>query len=114
MGCILYELATLRHAFEPGCLANLMLKILRGTYPPVSNKYSLDTRLLIQSLLRKKPEDRPSLNSILRKDFLVKIEAEMYKPLPAKSAQQSKVQKQTKKVQNVYRKTAKGSRRNSE
>ena len=51
-----------------------MLKILRGSYPPISNRYSYDLRNLVLSLLRKNPRDRPSLNSILSKRFLKKVE----------------------------------------
>ena len=93
-----------------------MLKILRGSYPPISSKYSADVRILIHSLLQKNPEDRPSLNTILRKDFIQKTEREMHYPKKALERQPSqlRVQTQSKKVQNVYnRKNARG-RRNSE
>ena len=40
LGCILYELTTLRHAFDAKTLRLLINKILRGIYPPVdSTKY---------------------------------------------------------------------------
>ena len=38
MGCVLYELCTLKHAFDAGNVRNLAMKIIRGTYPPVSAK----------------------------------------------------------------------------
>ena len=47
LGCILYELATLKHAFEAGNMKGLMMKILRGTYPPVPTTYSPGLRDLI-------------------------------------------------------------------
>jgi NIMA (never in mitosis gene a)-related kinase len=74
LGCVLYEMATLKHAFEAGCMKNLMLKILRGSYPPISPKYSYDLRNLVAALLRKKPRERPSLASILRKGFIQRAE----------------------------------------
>lgn len=55
-----------------------MLKILRGSYPPVSNRYSYDLRNLVSSLLRKNPRGRPSINSILSKRFIKKIEGNLY------------------------------------
>ena len=118
IGCLFYELTTLKHVFEAGCLKNLMLKIVRGSgYPPISNKYSQDTRTLIGNLLKKNPQDRPSLNSILRKGFMQKIETEMHQPKAAglHFQQSIRVTAQTKKVQNVYnqRRSCKG-RRNSE
>ena len=48
-----------------------MLKILKGNPPPVSNVYSAELRNLIQSLLKKTPVDRPSLNTILRKGIYI-------------------------------------------
>ena len=74
MGCVLYEMSTLKHAFEAGCMKNLMFKIIRGSYPPLSNMYTYDLRNLVASLLKKSPKDRPSINSILRKGFMKKAE----------------------------------------
>jgi NIMA (never in mitosis gene a)-related kinase 1/4/5 len=45
MGCVLYELTTLRHAFEGANMKALVLKIIRGVYPPVPSQYSNDVRL---------------------------------------------------------------------
>ena len=36
LGCILYELLTLRHPFDARNQGALILKILQGTYPPIS------------------------------------------------------------------------------
>lgn len=47
LGCILYEMATLRHAFEAGDMKGLVLKILRGSYPPLPQYYSKDMRTLV-------------------------------------------------------------------
>jgi NIMA (never in mitosis gene a)-related kinase len=47
LGCILYELLTLRHAFEAGNMKGLVLKILRGTYPPIPSIYSRDMADLV-------------------------------------------------------------------
>merc|ERR1711988_734199 len=77
MGCVLYELTTLRHAFEAGCLKNLMLRILRGSYPAIPSKYSNDIRILINKMLQKNPLDRPSLNAILRKKIIQKVENDL-------------------------------------
>ncbi|XP_014665091.1 PREDICTED: serine/threonine-protein kinase Nek1-like [Priapulus caudatus] len=72
LGCVLYELATLRHAFEAGNMKNLVLKIVRGSYPPVSNRYTYDLRMLIAQLFKRNPRDRPSINAILKKQFVFK------------------------------------------
>ena len=90
-----------------------MLKILKGTYPTISNKYSGELRQLIDALLRKVPADRPSLNTVLRKSFIQKVEKEIHQP---KSQQHSNTIRntQTKRAKNVYISKNSRGRRNSE
>lgn len=104
LGCVLYELCTLKHPFEASNLRQLVLKICRGRYDPLSPRYSYDLRSLISQLFKISPRDRPSVSSILKKPFLEKrirnfltpelIEEEFShtvlhkkKPLPVKQAQ---------------------------
>ncbi|XP_063691755.1 serine/threonine-protein kinase Nek1-like isoform X4 [Bolinopsis microptera] len=70
LGCVLYELATLKHAFEAGNMKNLVMKIVRGNYPPVSTRYSRNLRGLISKLFERAPSARPSINAILRMPFI--------------------------------------------
>ncbi|XP_008113420.2 serine/threonine-protein kinase Nek1 isoform X2 [Anolis carolinensis] len=72
LGCVLYEMCTLKHAFEAGNMKNLVLKIISGSFPPVSTHYSHELRSLISQLFKRNPRDRPSVNSILEKVFIVK------------------------------------------
>ncbi|KAB7497985.1 Serine/threonine-protein kinase Nek1 [Armadillidium nasatum] len=65
VGCILYELCALRHPFEANDFESLVLKILQGSYPPVSCTYSKLMHDLITVLLRTNPEQRPSAEEIL-------------------------------------------------
>ena len=44
----------------------------RGSYPPVSTRYSKDLRSLIDSCLKNQPRQRPSVNAILRLEFIQK------------------------------------------
>ncbi|NXF71732.1 NEK5 kinase, partial [Sclerurus mexicanus] len=73
LGCVLYELCALKHPFEGNSLHELVLKICRGRFHPVSPSYSYDLRILISQLFKTSPRDRPSINSILRKPFLQKF-----------------------------------------
>ncbi|NXN31642.1 NEK5 kinase, partial [Nycticryphes semicollaris] len=76
LGCVLYELCALKHpvsTFEGNSLHQLVLKICRGRFRPVSPNYSYDLRTLISQLFKISPRDRPSINSILRKPFLQKL-----------------------------------------
>uniref|UniRef100_A0A8D2LRP0 non-specific serine/threonine protein kinase n=1 Tax=Varanus komodoensis TaxID=61221 RepID=A0A8D2LRP0_VARKO len=72
LGCVLYEMCTLKHAFEAGNMKNLVLKIISGSFPPVSVHYSHELRCLISQLFKRNPRDRPSVNSILEKPFIAK------------------------------------------
>nr|XP_056711199.1 serine/threonine-protein kinase Nek1 [Euleptes europaea] len=72
LGCVLYEMCTLKHAFEAGNMKNLVLKIISGSFPPVSVHYSYELRNLISQLFKRNPRDRPSVNSILEKMCIAK------------------------------------------
>ncbi|XP_071328763.1 serine/threonine-protein kinase Nek5-like isoform X2 [Trachinotus anak] len=72
LGCVLYELCTLRHPFEGSSLRQLVSKICRGRYNPVPSRYSYNLRLLVAQLFKVNPRDRPSVTSVLRRAFLEK------------------------------------------
>ena len=72
LGCILYEMVTLRHAFDANSMKGLVLKILRGTYPTIPSNYSQDLKDLIADMLIKDPTKRPSMSKILEKEFLAR------------------------------------------
>ncbi|XP_051258817.1 serine/threonine-protein kinase Nek5-like isoform X2 [Dicentrarchus labrax] len=72
LGCVLYELCTLRHPFEGSSLRQLVSKICRGRYNPVPSRYSYDLRLLVTQLFKVSPRDRPSVSSVLRRPYLEK------------------------------------------
>ena len=70
LGCLLYEMVTLKHAFDADSMKGLVMKILRGSYNPISKQYSNDLSLLIGEMLQKDHVIRPSINKILEKPFL--------------------------------------------
>jgi NIMA (never in mitosis gene a)-related kinase len=70
LGCILYEMVTLKHAFDASSMKGLVLKILRGNYPPIPAHYSQDLKDLLSDMLIKDPSKRPSMRKILEKEFL--------------------------------------------
>lgn len=51
-------------------MKNLVLKIIRGSFPPVSVHYSQELRSLLAQLFKRNPRERPSIGSILDKPFL--------------------------------------------
>lgn len=70
LGCILYEMVTLRHAFDSSNMKGLVVKILKGTYPAIPSCYSQNLKELIEEMLQKDPHKRPSVKKILEKEFL--------------------------------------------
>lgn len=72
LGCVLYEMTTLSHAFDANSLNGLATKIVKGKYPPIHAKYSRFLRELIGQMLLLNPQQRPDLDQILRKPFIKK------------------------------------------
>ncbi len=71
LGCVLYEMLTLKHAFDGANMKALVSRILRGVYPPVSSKhYSKPLRDLVGQMLRRNPRERPTVNQILKLDVV--------------------------------------------
>jgi len=72
LGCVLYEMTTLNHAFDANSLNGLATKIVKGKYPPIHAKYSRYLRELIGQMLMINPQLRPDVDQILRKSFIKK------------------------------------------
>nr|XP_006811353.1 PREDICTED: serine/threonine-protein kinase Nek4-like [Saccoglossus kowalevskii] len=72
LGCCVYEMSTLKHAFNARDMNSLVYKILRGKMPLMPRMYSLDLTDLIKAMLNQSPEKRPSVSRILRNPFIKK------------------------------------------
>ena len=70
LGCILYELCTLRHAFSADNLLGLVFKIVQEKPDPIPDMYSKDIQCLIDMLLEKDPLKRPSVREILKMQLI--------------------------------------------
>jgi len=66
LGVLLYEMCWLRPPFDAGSLHELASKILKGKYPAIPSFYSENMSLLIATLLKVNPKDRPTINQILK------------------------------------------------
>uniref|UniRef100_A0A674C9S7 non-specific serine/threonine protein kinase n=1 Tax=Salmo trutta TaxID=8032 RepID=A0A674C9S7_SALTR len=62
LGCVLYELN----------LPALVLKIMSGTFAPISDRYSPELRQLIMNMLNLDPSKRPQLNEIMAHPVCIK------------------------------------------
>lgn len=65
LGCVLYELCTLRHPFQAPSWKSLILKVCRGAYPPLPNHLPYELQYLVKQMFKTNPKDRPSLHTIL-------------------------------------------------
>ena len=72
LGCVLYELCTFKHPFEAKNQGQLIMKIVRGQFTPVSSKYSEALREMVRMLLLKNYKKRPSMAEILNTDEMKK------------------------------------------
>ncbi|NXL58623.1 NEK4 kinase, partial [Chordeiles acutipennis] len=70
LGCCVYEMATLKHAFNARDMNSLVYRIIEGKLPPMPKDYSPQLVQIIRTMLSKKPEERPSVKSILRQPYI--------------------------------------------
>ncbi|KAI9917836.1 hypothetical protein PsorP6_012919 [Peronosclerospora sorghi] len=70
LGCILYELLTLRHAFEAPNLLTLIVKIVQQGYAPIPSHYDKHVATLLGQLLEKNPDKRPSMDELVAMPYL--------------------------------------------
>ncbi|CAE7708290.1 NEK4 [Symbiodinium sp. CCMP2592] len=65
LGCCLYELCMLKHAFSADNLLGLVYKIVSDKYEPIPERYTPQLNTLIQRMLEKTAEQRPSVRDLL-------------------------------------------------
>ena len=65
LGCILYEMCSLKHPFEAKNQAALLLKIIRGKYESIPRIYSRALGEIVHSCLVKDFKKRPTIQEIL-------------------------------------------------
>ncbi|CAF1378776.1 unnamed protein product [Rotaria sordida] len=72
LGCCVYEMATLEHAFKAGDISSLVLKVVRGQTPslPSADVYSKPLIELINAMLDKDAENRPTAKQILQHPYI--------------------------------------------
>uniref|UniRef100_A0A8C3KPD2 NIMA related kinase 3 n=1 Tax=Calidris pygmaea TaxID=425635 RepID=A0A8C3KPD2_9CHAR len=73
LGCILYELCTLRHPFQAKSWKHLILNICKGSYNPLPSHYSYELHYLIKQMFKRNPKNRPSASTILARSCLTRL-----------------------------------------
>lgn len=69
LGCVLYELCTLEHAFSADNLLGLVYKIVQDKQAPIPAWYSEDLRSIVECLLLKDSTKRPLVSDLLLTPF---------------------------------------------
>ncbi|XP_030420000.1 serine/threonine-protein kinase Nek3-like isoform X1 [Gopherus evgoodei] len=95
LGCILYELCTLKHPFQANSWKHLILKICKGSYNPLPSHYSCELHYLIKQMFKRNPKNRPSASTILARGCLAKLIKNCLPP--EMTAEFKQILKETKK-----------------
>ncbi|MCQ2821659.1 MAG: protein kinase [archaeon] len=72
LGCVTYEMASLKPPFRAENMEGLYNKVIKGKYPKLPSYYSGDLDEIIKLLLQVNAKDRPSCAQILRHPLVVK------------------------------------------
>mmetsp|Transcript_20792 Transcript_20792/g.37877 ORF Transcript_20792/g.37877 Transcript_20792/m.37877 type:complete len:646 (+) Transcript_20792:165-2102(+) len=73
LGCVLYELCMLKHAFSADNLLGLVYKIVSDKYEPIPKRYPPELNKLIQTMLEKNADKRPSVKELLTDLYVTKF-----------------------------------------
>ena len=70
LGCVLYEMTTLKPPFRANDMNGLYKRVLKGIYPKIPQTYSNDLNTMIKTLLQVQSSVRPSCEQILSMDIV--------------------------------------------
>uniref|UniRef100_A0A452GL26 Serine/threonine-protein kinase Nek11 n=1 Tax=Gopherus agassizii TaxID=38772 RepID=A0A452GL26_9SAUR len=70
LGCILYEMCCLDHAFTGHNFLSIVLKIVEGNTPCLPDRYPSKLNAVLHSMLNKNPSLRPSAAEILKIPYI--------------------------------------------
>ncbi|XP_041851728.1 serine/threonine-protein kinase Nek3 isoform X2 [Melanotaenia boesemani] len=92
LGCVLYELCTLRHPFQASSWKNLILKVCRGAYPPLPQHLPYELHYLVKQMFKTNPKDRPSVHTILTSHRVSRL---LRSHLPSQAIESEKERRRT-------------------
>jgi serine/threonine protein kinase len=105
LGCILYEIATLRVPFDASSLQSLMNKITRGPTPVIPSTYSAELRQIGCELLHREHKLRPSATEILKKGVIQDEIRKMLRQEQAKNSAKENQENLANQDREVHRET---------
>lgn len=72
VGCIIYEMCSLKPPFRAQSLEDLFKAITKGKYDPLPNIYSQDLQTMIAQMLQVNPNLRPDVHKLLSNPIILK------------------------------------------
>jgi NIMA (never in mitosis gene a)-related kinase len=88
VGCVLYEMCTLKPPFRAEDMKGLRQKICKGVYQPIPKHFSVELADLVKQMLNTDPKLRPSLDKIIEIPIaagkLADIEEKISSKMPSK------------------------------
>jgi NIMA (never in mitosis gene a)-related kinase 1/4/5 len=66
LGCVIYEMAALKPPFRAEDMDGLFKKVIKGSYPKISDNYSKSLSNVIKSMLQVNPSNRPTAAQLLK------------------------------------------------
>ena len=72
LGCVLYEMITLKPPFRAENMEGLYNKVIKGQYHNIPSKYSDDLSEIVRLLLQVDPESRPSCSDLINHPIIKK------------------------------------------
>ena len=78
LGCVLYEMIALKPPFRADNMQGLYKRVLKGQYPKISDKFSVDIQTIVRILLQVNPKKRPNCNEILNHAIVKSKSSELF------------------------------------
>ena len=72
LGCVIYEMITLRPPFQAKSMEELYKKVMRGIYPKISSKYSIDLSDALKLMIQVESGARPTCEELLKMPMILK------------------------------------------
>ena len=72
LGCVLYEMITLKPPFRAENMEGLYNKVIKGVFPKIPEQFSQDLNTIVNLLIQVNPNDRPSCEQILKNPIVDK------------------------------------------
>ena len=70
LGCCLFEMCNLKHAFEGNSWNAVVVKVIKGQHAPLNVMYSQELKNLVDSMLSLNAKNRPTVAWILERPYM--------------------------------------------